>query len=202
MGLWTNVGLQLVATAVQTAGANAAASWVDIIPGCGTLASALASGTAYTSLSLNAGLPVALSAGQSLTITNGTSTQTVTTSGPASIGATSIPVNSFTANANYAINVTGVCPTPLATDTALYNGSSAIRVAATAGVAGSNPGESLSAGYFDGTQATAIYMLVGYFGGSTATSTPGTGTLMIEDVQYWSHVINMDTNMYQADSTI
>ena len=51
-------------------------------------------------------------------------------------------------------------------------------------------------------QPTAVYMLVGYFGGASATGTVGTGTLMIADTQYWNHTINSDSNMYQADATI
>lgn len=204
MAVWTNTGITLAATTLQTPGATAGIAWVDISQGCGTLSVALSSGGNYTALTMNAGIPVALGSGQSLTITDGVHTQTVTTSASVLANATSIPVNGFTPVANFAANTTGVAPTPAATDAALYNGlrPPTVRVAANQGSAGANPGESLDSGFFDGTQATGIYMLVGYFGGPTATSVIGTGTLMIEDIQYWNHVVNNDSNMFQADSTI
>lgn len=203
MAVMTNAGVTLLATALQSAGVNAAITYVDVAPGCGTLASGLTSGNAYTTLALNAGLPALLTAGQSLTITDGTHSQTVTVSGAgAAAAATSIPVNSFTASSTFATNTTGVCPTPAVADVALYNGAAAVRVAANTGVAGASAGESLNNAYFDGTQATAMYLLVGYFGGGTATSTAGTGTLIFEDVQYWNHVLNADSASFQADSTL
>ncbi len=59
MATITNAGLNLMASALQSAGAVAAGIvWVDVVPGCGTLASALNNGTPYTSIALNAGLPV------------------------------------------------------------------------------------------------------------------------------------------------
>lgn len=201
MGTWTNAGLTLIATAVQTAGANAAISYVAIGTGCGTLASPITASVAVTSLALNAGLPAALAGGASLTVTDGTNTETVTVGGGgATQGATAITINSWTPAHSYVANTTGVAPTPLATDLALYN--EVARVAANAGVAGANPGESLTSGYFDGTQATNLYMQVGYFGGSTASSTLGSGTMIGADVQYWSHTLNADSNMFQADTTI
>lgn len=204
MALITNAGLNLLATAVQTPGVNAAITFVDIAPAVGTLASALTSGTPYTSLPLNAGLPVALAANQALTVTDGVNTFAVQVTGAgAAQGATTIPINSATPSNNFAANTTGVALTPAAGDIALYNGSAAgIRVSANAGSAGANPGESLNNGYFDGTQATAVYLSVGYFGGPTATSTAGTGTLIGEDVQYWNHTLNADSASFQLDSTL
>src|SRR6185312_12085570 len=141
MGLWTNAGLTLVATAVQSNSAsNTAISYVSISPGCGTLSAAITASNVYTALALDAPLVVALSSGQTLTVTDGSNSETVVT--------------------------TGICPTPLATDLTLYNET--VRVAANAGAAGASAGESLNAAYFDGTQATAVYMLVGYWGGSSA----------------------------------
>jgi hypothetical protein len=201
MAVFTNAGLALIATAVQSDFQQAAIDWVGVGAGCGTLATGLTSGVAATALALNAGLPANVATGTGLTITDGTNVQTCTVAAPgASAGATSIPVTSFTPSHTFAINTTGVAPTPLATDTVLYN--EVVRIAAAAGVAGANPGESLSSGYFDGTQPSNVYMTVGYFGGSAATSTPGTGTLMIADVQYWNHVLNSDSATFQADSTI
>lgn len=197
MAVWTNNGLNLAALS----GVQSSIAYVGISPGCGTLASPITSGVAVTSLGLNAGLPANLAGGQSLTITDGTNSETVTVAGGGALAAaTSIPINSWTPINSYAATTTGVCPTPAATDTMLYGESQ--RVAANPGVAGANPGESLNAGYFDSTQPTAIYLLVGYFGGATATGTVGTGTLLIEDIQFWNHTVNTDTNMYQADSTI
>ena len=202
MAVITNTGLTLAATALQTPGANVAITYVDIVPGCGTLASAITSGVAVTSLPLDATLPAGLSSGQSLTVTDGTNAETVTTSGAVSAGATAIPISSWTPAHSYAAHTTGVAPTPAASDSALYNGTAAVRIAANAGVAGANPGESLNNGYFDGTQPTGVYLLVGYFGGSTASSTAGSGTLIAEDIQYWSHTLNSDSASFQLDSTI
>lgn len=198
--VWTNTGIDLVATAIQTPSGNAAITYVAIGTGAGTLASGLTSGTAYTTLTLDAGIPVALASSQSLTITDGTNSQTVTTSASVAQGLTNIPVASFTASFTFAAHTTGVAPTPAVTDTALYNETA--RVAATAGSAGASPGESLNTGYFDGSQDTAFYMQVGFYGGSTATATLGTGTLMIEDVQVWNHTINVESNIYEADTVI
>ena len=201
MALWTNAGRNLVATGVQSAGVNAAIAYVGISGGCGTVAANIASGVAITSITLDANVPLNLSSAQSLTITDGSNTETVTTSGPVT-GATTtvIPINSWTPVHSYLAHVTGVCPTPLATDIALYNES--VRVACNIGAAGAGAGESLNAAYYDGTQATAVYLLVGFFGGSTASGSVATGTLMGEDVQFWNHTINNDSNMYQADSTV
>ena len=204
MALITNAGLNLLATAVQTPGVQAAITYVDIVPAVGTLASALTASTPYTSLALDVALPVALAANQNLTVTDGTNTFAVQVTGAgAAMGATTIPINSATPANNFAAHTTGVALTPAAGDTALYNGTAAgIRVAAPVGSAGANPGESLNNGYFDGTQATAIYLSVGYFGGSTATATAGTGTLIAEDTQYWNHTLNADSASFQLDSTI
>ena len=197
---WTTVGLNLAATGVQSSSANAAMTYVGLSKGCGTLASALSISVTYTSLTLDAPLPANLSAGQSLVITDGTNSQTVICNGVQTAGTSILNVVSFLATANYAAHTTGVAPRPLAGDIALYNES--VRVPVLAAGAGSGAGESLISGYADGTQATAIYLMVGYFGGASATSSTGTGTLMLEDVQFWNHTINTDTNMYQADCTV
>lgn len=201
MGTWTNNGLNLAATAIQTAGANAAMTYVGISPGCGTLASGLTSGTPYSSISLNAGIPANVTTGQQITITDGTNTDTATVAAPgATLGATSIPLSGYTAAFTFAANLTAVAPTPQVTDSALYGESA--RAAVSGASAGASAGESLVSGYFDGSQPTAIYALVGYFGGASATSTTGTGTLMGADVVFWNHVANSDTFMYQSDNTI
>ena len=66
------------------------------------LTTALVSGTAYTSLVVDA-LPVAVTSGDTIQIGSGSTTQSVTASAAAAIGATTISVNSFTANAAYAV---------------------------------------------------------------------------------------------------
>jgi hypothetical protein len=200
MALFTTVGLNLMATALQSPGANVAISYVAVGKGAGTLSAAVTSGVPLTSLPLDAALPANVGAGAQVTITDGINTETATCNGGATAGATSIPINSWTPTHNYAAHTTGVIPTPLAADTAMYN--EVARVSANAGSAGANPGESLTNAYFDGTQPTAVYMQVGYFGGTTATATLGTGTLIAEDVQYWNHTLNADSSTYQLDSTI
>jgi hypothetical protein len=201
MGVFTTAGLNLIATAVQAPAPNVAMAYVGISSGCGTISSGISSGVGITTIGLDAGLPVALAGGAGLTVTDGTNIETVTVGGGgAAHGVTTITISSWTPLHTYVAHVTAVCPTPLAADTALYNET--VRIPAAAGTPGAGAGESLTTAYFDGTQATAIYLLVGYFGGSTATSTAGTGTLMGEDIQFWNHVLNSDTNMYQADNTI
>ena len=200
MGKITNAGLILLASAQQTAGVNAALTYVAIGTGCGTLASALASGTPYTTLALDAGLPADLADNTALLLTDGTNTQAVTVNGAALTGATSITVDSFTPSANFAAHTTGVVPSPVASALTLFNET--VRVGVSASVAGATAGESLTSGYFDGTQATAVYLEVGYFGGATASSALASGTLVGIDTAYWNHVVNVDTNMFQADSLI
>jgi len=73
-----------------------------IAPAATTLGASLASGTAYTTLTV-AALPVAVASGQVITISNGVTTQNVVASAAAIAGATSITVTSFTANAAYAL---------------------------------------------------------------------------------------------------
>lgn len=201
MGTWTNNGLTLIATAVQTNGAQAAITYVGISPGCGTFSGAITASVPITALPINSpGIPANLSGGQQLTVTDGTNTETVTTSGVVTAGATSIPITSWTPAHSYAANTAGCCPTPAATDTTLYGESQ--RVAVSGSSAGAAVGESLLSGYFDGTQPTAVYFTVGFFGGSSATSSTGTGTLMAEDIQFWNHTQNSDSQMFQGDGTI
>lgn len=200
MALWTTAGINLVATAVQSASANAAIAYVGLSTGCGTLGAPLTVGTVYTSLPLTGTLPANLASGQSLIITDGNNSQTVVTNGAVSAGASSIPVIGFAAAASFAASVTGVAPIPQASDIALYNES--VRVAILANGAGAAAGETLASGYCDGTQPTNIYTMVGYFGGASATSSVGTGTLLIADNQYWNHTVNTDSNMFQADCTV
>lgn len=200
VAVWTTNGRNLVAGPVQSTSNVCQMAYVGISTGCGLLSAPLVAGNSYTALSLVGTLPASLANNQSLIITDGTNSQAVTTSAAIGAGASTITVNTFTAAYNFAASTTGVAPQPQATDISLYNES--VRVATFAGAAGGAAGESLTSGYMDGTQATNIYLMVGYFGGPTATSSTGTGTLMVEDVQFWNHVLEKDSNMYLADSTV
>ena len=196
----TNVGATLWATAIQSASANAAITYVSVGLGAGTLSVGLTSGNTYTSLTLNAGTPGAIANGQSLTLINSAGGTQVVTANPGEVmGATTIRVNSFMASANFAIG-SGVANTPAVTDNALQNES--YRITATVGAAGASAGESLNGAYFDPTTPTGSYVEVGYYGGGTATSTLGTGILIFRDVQWFNHTLNADSAYFQADSTL
>lgn len=200
MTTYTNAGLTLLATAWQSNGADVAITYVGLGLGCGTLASALSSGTPYTSLALNAALTANLSIGQALTLINSAgNTQAATVASPgASAGATSIPIASVTPTHTYGIG-SGVTTTPAATDTGLFDET--FRIAAIPGSPGAQPGESLNNTYIDPSAASATYVEVGYFGG-TASGTPGTGTLLARDVQLWQHTMNADSASFQLDSKL
>ena len=200
MTTYTNAGLTLLATAWQSNGADVGITYVGLGLGCGTLASALNSGTAYTSLPLAVALTGSLSIGQALTLINsaGNITSATVASPGASPGATSIPINSLTPTNTYGIG-SGVTTTPAATDTTLYDETH--RIAAIAGSPGANPGESLNNTYFDPSAPSATYVEVGYFGG-TASGTPGTGTLIARDVQFWAHTAGVDSASFQLDTKL
>ena len=88
-------------TTTVTAVGHGTATGKDVTFCGGRLTSALASGTAYTSLAVTP-LTSAVHNGDSVRIDDGTHNQTVTASANASAGATSISVASFNANAAYA----------------------------------------------------------------------------------------------------
>lgn len=92
-----------------------------------TLASALTSGTAYTTLDVAAlATGEAIAAGDTLTLTSGTNTQTVTATIAASAGATTISVQSFTPNFSYPVGTTvSGAETVVAAVTACRNASAA-----------------------------------------------------------------------------
>lgn len=198
---YTNAGITLLALAWQANGAQTAVTYVAIGLGCGTLATGLTSGTPYTALALAVGLTSSLSIGQSLTLVDsGGDSTTLTVASPgASGGATSIPINSFTPSVNFAVG-SGVSTTPAATDTSLFDET--YRLAAITGSAGASAGESLNPAYFDPSTASATYLEVGYFGGSTASSTLETGTLIARDVQFWSHTAGADSASFQLDTKL
>jgi hypothetical protein len=72
-----------------------------------TLSASVTSGTAYTSLAVDA-LPAALASGASVTLVDGTDTQIFVTSASVASGATSIPVTSQDANYSYPVGTTVV----------------------------------------------------------------------------------------------
>lgn len=203
MAVFVNTGRTLWATALQTDGVTAAVDYVDFAPGCGTLSSGLTVSTPYSSLPLDGTLGATLAGGATLIITDGVNTDTATVAGGgASAGASSIPLTGYTAGHTFAAHNTTVALAQAVTDLALYASTGAVRVAANPGAAGAGAGESLLSGYFDGTQPAAVYIQVGYFGGSTATSTPGTGTLIAEDLQYWNLSAGVVSATPQVDVTL
>ena len=197
---YTNAGLTLLATAWQSNGADVGITYVGLGLGCGTLASALTSGTPYTALALAAALTANLAIGQALTLINSAgNTVSATVAAPGALaGATTIPITSLTPTNTYGIG-SGVTTTPAATDTTLFDET--YRIAAIPGSPGANPGESLNNTYFDPSAPSATYVEVGYFGG-TASSTPGTGTLVARDVQLWIHTVNTDSASFQLDTKL
>jgi hypothetical protein len=194
---FVDAGRILWATALQ-----GLVTYVDFAPGYGTLSTPLVNGTPYSTLPLQAALPANIAGGQAIYITDGVNIDTATVvGGGATAGDTSISVMGYTAAFDFADTSTTVTPVPAETDTALYNGAggSVVRIAANTGAAGISPGESLLSAYFDGSQPTAVYVQVGYFGGPSATSTPGSGTFIGEDTQYWGHTLNADSAAPQLD---
>lgn len=196
---YTSAGATFVAAALQSNGALVAPTHAAFGLGCGTLASALSSGTPYTALSLATGLPAALAVGQSLTLLDASGdTQVVTVAAPApSAGATSIPVLSFTPTATFAVG-SGVMPTPSVTDTALFDETWREVVDTTAG---GSPGVTTTSAYMDPSAPTATYLEIGFYGG-TATSALGSGTLMARGTLYIAHTFNVDSATYTMTSTL
>lgn len=112
-----NGGISLLKNLWNSAGsAVAIMSHVVVSPnGASTTLTAATGTSAITTLSVNA-LPAALSSGATLTLGyGGGTTQTVTLSSGASLGATSLTVTSFTPTINYPIG-TAVVPIPSVTD--------------------------------------------------------------------------------------
>lgn len=197
----TSVGQTLLAGRLISSSADTPLlTYVGLGLGCGTLTSPLSNGSNYTALAVTA-LVNAIPAGASLTIINGTNTQVVTDSGSGALaGATTINVNSFTANNNYA-NGTGVVTTPLAADTTLFNES--FRNAMTSGVTGGAAGEVLASLYVAPTDgATTTYLEVGWFAGAAASASLNTGVLVARAIYWFPHTLNVDSAMAQLDTTV
>lgn len=85
-----------------------------------TLNTSLVSGVSYTNLSVSP-MSAPLPAGSAVILTKGSNTQTVTTRLATTLGATNIPVNSFTANAAY--NTTTSVSAPAANFTVNHHAS-------------------------------------------------------------------------------
>jgi len=101
----TDVYLALSQT-TPTRAKGSGAPWNFTEPGASAqLTTALASGTAYTSLAVSA-LSQAVASGDSILLTSGANTQTYVTSAPATVGATSLAVTSQAANAAYPVGTT------------------------------------------------------------------------------------------------
>lgn len=204
MAVLTNSYLTLLATAMQTNGNSTAITYVSVGTGAGATTAAYNSGTPYTSVAITAAYTGTISSSQVMTLVDsGGDTQSVTCNSTTNITLgmpATIPVNSFTPTATFAIG-SGLVNTPTATDIAMQNETN--RIAATAGSAGGSPGESLNPGYFDPSAVpTGLYLEVGYWSGAAATSSLGTGTLAAHDIQYWNHTVNADSAMYQLDTTL
>lgn len=131
----------------------------------------LVNGTAYTSLATT-GLTKAITAGESLTLTSSIHTQVITAAANASIGATTISVNSFVANFNYGTVPTSLISTPLVTNTVLDH--ERFRVAYATGQAGSAPGEFDMTIYVSPNQANNFVIAeIGFFDDSSGVTDAG-----------------------------
>lgn len=197
----TSGGLNQLAGALLgnlSGAANPTVSYVAVGTGAGLLSSGLTNGTAYTSLAFQAGLPVGISVGQSLTIINGSSTQTVVATVTGNPGDTHITVGSFTANFSYPIG-SGVLSTPSANDTQLQN--EVFRNTVTAAVVGANPGEVLITLYIAPSDSPGFTFLeIGWFAGS-ASGTANSGILMARALYWYPHTTSDSANA-QLDTTV
>jgi hypothetical protein len=196
----TTQGLALLLEQEITTALSPTITYVALGTGCGTLSGPILNGSAYVSLPLAAPLPVAVPSGASLTLINGTNSQTVTEAGGgAPAGATAITVSSTVANHAYPVG-SGVVTTPLASDTQLF--AEAYRDATSAIVTGAAAGEAFASLYIASPEgATTTYLEVGYFAGS-ASATPNSGILVARAVYWFPHVVNADSAMAQLDLII
>lgn len=91
------------------AGTPPATYYAGLVLQCFTLSSSLTAGSSYTSLTCATNtVAYAINAGDTLLIGTGSVTQAVVVATAASVGAASITVESFVANANYASGTTGI----------------------------------------------------------------------------------------------
>lgn len=192
-------GLNLLANGLMGTATDTQIHYVAVGTGCGVLSTGLTNGqTGITALAMASGIPHALTNGQSLTIINGTSSQVVTVNGTPSAGATSIPVTSFTANANYAASTTSVVPTPAATDTQLHNEQ--FRKAVTQQAAGGSPGQAVTTLYLAPQDANMVLAELGWFAGSSATSSANTGAMIARTLYNHQHGNLESINIQRQDT--
>jgi hypothetical protein len=188
--LIVNSGLNLLRDGLIGAATDTQIHYVAIGTGCGVLATGLTNGqTGITALAMSAGIPFALGSGASLTLMNGASSQVITTSSSVSAGATSIPVTSFTANANYPATTSSVTPTPATSDTTLHNET--FRKAVTVQSAG-GAGVATTTLFLSPQDAVSVIAELGWFAGVSATSTPGSGA-MVARVLYNHQHTNLES---------
>lgn len=190
----TSAGLTRLASLLQ-----ADIAYASIGTGTGLLNAALTPGQTYTSLSVQAGVPAAgLAAGTALTLVNGTQSQDLVVSTFTPGGTSSIPVQSFAANASYPVG-SGLLTTPQASDLQLQN--EVYRKPITNVVQGAQPGEVLATAYWAPTDAPgATYLEIGYWA-ADATTTLGSGTLIARAI-YWFPHTSSDSDTAQLDTII
>jgi hypothetical protein len=192
----TNAGLNMIRDAMLGRLTSPQVYYLGVGTGLTTLSAGLTSGNAYTSLSV-AALPLAVSSGQSLTLTNGTNSQVVTASANASVGATTIAVTSFNANYSYPATSTAIVNTPAATDTLLQNEQ--FRKYYATVLNGSAQGEGIMRCYLAPQDALIQIAEFGWFATSTATSTFNTGVLVARAVYSLSTGVKTNLQSIQVD---
>lgn len=194
----TNVGLNLLRDALAGIAQSPAIAYVALGTGAAQLAVPLIAGVPYTTLAVNA-LPAGLTSGQSLTILYQTNSDTVTLAGPASAGATSIPIQSWTPAFAYPAGA-GLVNTPSVLDTQLQ--AEVVRKATGAGSAGAAAGESLHSAYFGISDLPGTTFLeAGFYGGPSANAQSGSGVLIARGLLWWQHT-SSDSSLIQLDSVL
>lgn len=196
--LIVNGGLNLLRDGLLGAVTDTQIHYVAVGTGCGTLATGFTNGqTGITALAMNAGIPQPLANGLSLTLMNGASSQVVTTSASVAVGATSIPVTSFTANAAYASGATSVAPTPAATDIELHNET--FRKAVTIQSAPGN-GQALTTLYLAPLDANSVLAELGWFAGVTAGPSANSGVLIARTLYNHNHTTLESIRLARTDT--
>lgn len=142
--------------------------------GLANLNTGLTNGNTYTSLDVAGTLYANVTAGQSITLVYGIYSQTLTVSTNTSAGASSIPVNSFVANATYAGGlVASIISTPSASTTLLDH--ERLRIPFTLGTPGLATGEEDITYYFSPSQANNFIIAeLGWFVDNSGVANAGT----------------------------
>lgn len=194
-----NGGLNLLRDGLIGAATDTQIHVVAIGTGCGVLGTGLTNGqTGITSLAMAAGIPHALISGQSLTLMNGASSQVVTVGAAgAAQGATSIPVTSFTANANYVATTTSVTPTPATGDTTLHNETfrKAVTVQSAPGA-----GQASTTLYLSPQDANSVLAELGWCAGGDATLTANSGVLIARVLYNHQHTSQESIQVVRTDT--